>query len=600
MTTEEEAALLDGISAEIRQLAEAAYQDLLQRLRDGESPRAAIQAVTATFSGEYYYALSGAFSAILGQAIGLAEVKAWPIADVALSERLYAHSREVSAVTRRLIAEHAEGFVQARELALRLYEGYQFKVDPLTVKAALPKYLRQAMKDPGVNQSLTRVFSRIRADALKTPALKAAYLQAIDAAEAGAGAERLRKLLRTAWYERNRYFANRIAQTELHRAYSDQVAQDLMADEGIQWVQVVMSRSHPKVDICDYHARLNAYGQGPGVYPKPKAPKPTFHPFCRCVLVPRPDLDGDPDATPIPGADRAFMASLTKDDQRLVAGSRDRLNQFLSGKRLEAIHDAGVRQEYRLRRVGDVPTSSVMITGIPDRTPWGRTETVLIAGDTSVVQGHPSYVAAKGGDLGASMILVGDIIGPDMLSRMREAMSGQAPILVGVHAVEGVGVNAIPQAMAAWLNEKFGWPVDDGIVQINRVGHTKSSGWHRLANQALFDGDVTPGAGYLILDDFIGQGGTMANLRGHIEKRGGIVVDFLALTGKPYSATLSVIEETLQALRVKHGNAETWWKERFGFGFDALTESEARYLLRAEDADTIRNRLAEAKQKSGN
>lgn len=354
MTHDEEQTRLDGISAEVRQLAEAAYQDLLQRLRDGESPRAAIQAVTATFSGAYYHALSGAFSAVLGREIGVAAIKAWPIADVALSERLYAHSSEVSAVTRRLIAEHAEGFVQARELALRLYEGYQFKVDPLTVKAALPKYLRQAMKDPGVNQSLTRVFSRIRADALKTPALKAAYLQAIDAAEAGAGAERLRKLLRTAWYERNRYFANRIAQTELHRAYSDQVAQDLMADEGIHWVQVVMSRSHPKVDICDYHARLNAYGQGPGVYPKPKAPKPTFHPFCRCVLVPRPDLDGDPDATPIPGADRAFMASLTKDDQRLVAGSRDRLNQFLSGKRLEAIHDAGVRQEYRLRRVGDV------------------------------------------------------------------------------------------------------------------------------------------------------------------------------------------------------------------------------------------------------
>ena len=41
------------------------------------------------------------------------------------------------------------------------------------------------------------------------------------------------------------------------------------------------------------------------------------------------------------------------------------------------------------------------------------------------------------------------------------------------------------------------------------------------------------------------------------------------------------------------------WRKRFGFGFDCLTESEARYLLRAEDADTIRNRLAAAAQKSG-
>ena len=75
--------------------------------------------------------------------------------------------------------------------------------------------------------------------------MKAGYLQAIDAAEAGAGAERLRKLLKTAWYERNRYVANRISQTELHRAYSDEGARDLMADDRVHWVQVVMSRTHP-------------------------------------------------------------------------------------------------------------------------------------------------------------------------------------------------------------------------------------------------------------------------------------------------------------------------------------------------------------------
>ncbi len=53
---------------------------------------------------------------------------------------------------------------------------------------------------------------------------------------------------------------------------------------------------------------------------------------------------------------------------------------------------------------------------------------------------------------------------------------------------------------------------------------------------------------------------------------------------------------TVETLRVKYGSAfEYWWKDRFGFGFETLTESEARYLLLAEDADTIRRRLAEAK-----
>ena len=42
--------------------------------------------------------------------------------------------------------------------------------------------------------------------------------------------------------------------------------------------------------------------------------------------------------------------------------------------------------------------------------------------------------------------------------------------------------------------------------------------------------------------------------------------------------------------------SEAWWKERFGYGFDCLTHSEARYLERAEDADSIRERLLEARQ----
>jgi len=36
-------------------------------------------------------------------------------------------------------------------------------------------------------------------------------------------------------------------------------------------------------------------------------------------------------------------------------------------------------------------------------------------------------------------------------------------------------------------------------------------------------------------------------------------------------------------------------RETFGYDFTCLIESEARYLERAEDADTIRNRLAEAR-----
>jgi len=67
------------------------------------------------------------------------------------------------------------------------------------------------------------------------------------------------------------------------------------------------------------------------------------------------------------------------------------------------------------------------------------------------------------------------------------------------------------------------------------------------------------------------------------------------LTGKAYSATLAVRNETLTALRDKHGaDLENWWRKTFGYGFDELTESEARYFLQAESARAVRDRILEA------
>ena len=52
---------------------------------------------------------------------------------------------------------------------------------------------------------------------------------------------------------------------------------------------------------------------------------------------------------------------------------------------------------------------------------------------------------------------------------------------------------------------------------------------------------------------------------------------------------------TLHSTRDRYGKElESWWRQSFGYGFDKLTESEARYLLRAENAHTIRDRVAQA------
>ena len=70
-----------------------------------------------------------------------------------------------------------------------------------------------------------------------------------------------------------------------------------------------------------------------------------------------------------------------------------------------------------------------------------------------------------------------------------------------------------------------------------------------------------------------------------------------ALEMKRFEGDAKPTLERLHELRAKHGQEfESWWFERFAHTFDALTESEARYLARTETADIVRDRIAAAEQ----
>ena len=237
----------------------------------------------------------------------------------------------------------------------------------------------------------------------------------------------------------------------------------------------------------------------------------------------------------------------------------------------------------------------------PARFAWGAFPPALILAGESQVKQHNLYAAAKSGDAAAAARLVQASVHADGVDRacalVTQHCGSGAPVLASVHAYETEGVNAIPAAMAELLRERLGLAVETGIVQTNVVGHTGADGWGRLARQAAFDGAVEPGREYVLVDDFVGQGGTLANLRGHILAAGGKVCAAIVLTGKPYSATLAPAKEQLDELRQRHASGlEQWWQERLGHTFDCLTQSEARYLARTEDADAVRDRLAQAQQ----
>lgn len=232
-----------------------------------------------------------------------------------------------------------------------------------------------------------------------------------------------------------------------------------------------------------------------------------------------------------------------------------------------------------------------------ERSPWSIDfPEVILHGRLADATSHPDYVAAKGGDDEAARRLVSNVLSPDAIRQLKKIIGGREAIALGVHAEEVVSRNAIPSAMADVLGKVLGIEIDLDIIQTAKVGRTAQDGFGRLANQPVFAGPVRVDKPYIIMDDTLTQGGTLANLKGYIENRGGEVLAATALTGKQYSAKIAIDRSTIKQLRDQYDGTglEAWWQNRFGYGFDSLTESEGRYLLRAKDADKIRDRVTSA------
>lgn len=364
-------ALMNRAGWLVRVLAQGALDKLWRLLADPAlSPREAVQAAQVEFGGSFAEALATALGELLQTSIGVAAVRALPVGGLTLSRRLYLHNAETSAEVLQVLRQHAAGVHQARELALALYDGYNPSDGirrPLEgrARADLPRALRELTADRIARADLAQLVERGQQQAarLKSQALRAAYAEALDAWRDGAGQEALRRRLQVAHAEKNRYFANRVSQTELARAHQAQVAADLMADETIEVVQVRINPMHPKTDICDLHARADLWGLGPGNYPKAQAPRPPYHPFCRCKLRSRPSLTGLPHRQ-VPGGEAVYLREQGLEQAGRIMGSRERAQRVLSGASAEAVINEGRDPLYRLARVGD-PVEHPLVTPTP-------------------------------------------------------------------------------------------------------------------------------------------------------------------------------------------------------------------------------------------
>jgi hypothetical protein len=234
---------------------------------------------------------------------------------------------------------------------------------------------------------------------------------------------------------------------------------------------------------------------------------------------------------------------------------------------------------------------------LPPRTIWapGFPE-VVVHSTLRERDQHPRFVAAKAGDAEAALTLANELVRISQIDLLRAVVGGGRPILLPVSALEDAGFNAIPDAMADILAEALDWPRSAGeIVQVNRVGHTRAPSFNRLVTPAAFEGPVARGADYVLVDDHVGLGGTLANLKGYVETYGGRVVGMTTLTESREARQIALRPDILAMLKERHGEGlETVWQEQFGHSLDRLTNVEGIILCREQTVDAIRDRLAQA------
>jgi hypothetical protein len=227
----------------------------------------------------------------------------------------------------------------------------------------------------------------------------------------------------------------------------------------------------------------------------------------------------------------------------------------------------------------------------------------LYAKPWKLLEGHPDYEAAKNNeDRAAALRLVHDFLKTPENQALMRALRQKYPgaVVVPVHAIEALGKNRIPEALAEYIGERTGLEVDDTITQTNSVCRTGKDEWHRLAFRPKFDGEVKSGRNYVLVDDVFSNGGSFGELRLFIEKNGGKVVQTVAMSLGGHGDKIATDLAILNPLIDKYGGDALSFFLREVNLYDgnckALTNPESFALRRAPSLDEARNRILAARQ----
>ncbi|HEV2747609.1 MAG TPA: glycosyl hydrolase 108 family protein [Allosphingosinicella sp.] len=192
------------------------------------------------------------------------------------------------------------------------------------------------------------------------------------------------------------------------------------------------------------------------------------------------------------------------------------------------------------------------------------------------VEVHPRYAEAKTGDEDAALELVRDLVTPENVDAALVRFVGAGDVVLAPVVKKGdAGLNKLPLALAVHYGRATGIAVDTGIVQAPGPRRRGLKGPARIAHRPEFNGAVVPKRRYVLVDDVVTQGGTVAEMADHIRAQGGEVAGVIALASGARSGSLAPTRKMVETIDRRIGDVV---RTRLGREPSALTFDEAYYL----------------------
>lgn len=192
---------------------------------------------------------------------------------------------------------------------------------------------------------------------------------------------------------------------------------------------------------------------------------------------------------------------------------------------------------------------------------------------------------AKKGDLDAAQFVVSRCVKQHRLCALRKQFPDAVLLPV-------LGKNRLPLALA----QIIGLPIWFNVFLLHTVSRKYLCAFQRLLHKPVFTGRIQCGVAYILVDDVITQGGTVAALREFVLVRGGKVVAVVALAYAIGSHDVAPAKKHLVRLILKFGSALIQLLQilNVAYSVQELTNSQARYLLRFGSVRNMMKKLAVA------